>query len=101
MWHWQLAGAEAEEILRGLNALRPAQGPMPLSPGLGYGGLDFMVAQGGPKQQGQVFKGFVQLGKAVRRDEGRQMERALIETAQPHLPEADYADLHDIFSESL
>ncbi len=99
--HWQLAGAEAEKILRGLNALPLAQGAGPSPLGLGYSGLNLIVEEDGQKRQGHVFGGFVVLGGAVWRDEGRVMERALIKTAQQHLSPAAYTELHDIFMECL
>lgn len=87
---WVLTTAEAETLVRRLAAL-PRTSASALSGRLGYRGLVVNLKEGAETQLIRVQSGNVQIARGETivnaRDDGRELERWLIETGRPQLPE--------------
>lgn len=88
---WVLTTAEAETLAQRLAALPPAS-PGELSGRLGYRGLVVKVENGAETRLIRVQSGSVHITEGettvYARDEGRELERWLIETGRPRLAES-------------
>jgi hypothetical protein len=87
---WVLTTAEAESLARRLAAL-PRIPACELSTRLGYRGLVVNVSHGGETRLIRVQSGCVHIAEGettiYASDEGRELERWLIETGRPQLPQ--------------
>lgn len=87
---WVLTPAEEESLERRLAAL-PRTSPSEPSGRLGYRGLIVKAADDPDTRPIRVHSGTVHITEGETtihgRDEGRELERWLIETGRPHLPE--------------
>ena len=87
---WVLTTAEAESFVRRLAAL-PRTSASAISGRLGYRGLIVEVTDGAPLRLIRVQSGSVHIAEGQTtihaRDEGRELERWLIETGKPQLSE--------------
>ena len=85
---WVLTDAEAAKFLRQLDA-QPRASAREEAGNLGYRGFIVEVTQGAAHRKIRVQKGTVHSStggtSAYTRDEGREMERWLLETGNPHL----------------
>ena len=85
---WVLTDAEAESFVKQLAAL-PRTFARELSGNLGYRGFIVQVTQGADTQSIRIQNGTSQISKGATKayasDEGRALERWLLNTGKPHL----------------
>jgi hypothetical protein len=88
---WNLTAAQATELFQLIASLPLDERDHPAAPGLGYRGFD-ITEQATPPRQISVFMGRVETigdqGVEVRYDAARALERWLLGSAVPPLPEA-------------
>jgi hypothetical protein len=75
-----MPSAKAEELVARWEALEPWTGPPPEPPQLGYRGA-FLTD--GAQRSWTAFSGAVRLGDDLRRDDAREIERAVLAEAPP------------------